>query len=343
MLADDIHVPPYMPDRLPVRISFVGEAPSSEEIIKREPLVGPSGRVFNGMLRTANLDREVFHITNVFDTQIPGEDDRERETNRRAWMKDEVRVKENFDRLAEEIGRAGPNVIVPLGNTALWAFAEHESIMHFRGAVTPASRIVAGHKLIPTLHPQAVQRNWAMMAMVVGDLAKAWDESKYPDIRYPKVELLVEPTLDDIRAFAKECIASEKLSVDIETGWGQITSIAFAPTASRAMSVPFVDLRKPNKSYWSTAEQEYKAWMIVKEILEAPNPKLGQSFMYDYFWLLKQRGIAVRNYRSDTRLRHKVLYPGWPADLATMGGMYTKIGAWKGWAGRYQSQEKADG
>jgi len=332
-----------MPARLPVRISFIGEAPSDEEIIKMQPLVGPAGRVFNAMLRSANLDREEFHITNVFDQMIPGQGDAEIAKERDAWMKDEVRVAENFARLNEELTNARPNLIVPLGGTALWATLGQTGISKFRGAVSKATGVGAGAKLLPTYHPSAVQRNWSLLSLVVGDFEKAWRESAYPDIRYPKVELLVEPNVDDVRRFAAECHAAQKLAVDIETGWGQITSISFAVSHKRAMSIPFVDLRKPNKSYWPTAQQEASVWRIVEEICGNSVPKTLQNGQYDSFWLLLQKGIKVRNYRSDTRLRHKVLYPEWPADLATMGASYTDLGAWKHLGGRYQKETKADG
>lgn len=334
----NVRVPPYIPEDRPVRISFVGEAPSTEELIKGQPLVGPSGRTFNAMLRAANLDRDAFHITNLFDQMIPGDGDTEIAKNRSMWLNDAVRVAENFARLTEELALARPNVIVPLGGTALWGFLGETGIAKYRGAVSAATRIRPGAKLIPTYHPSAVNRNWPYMPIVVGDFNKAWTQSAFPEIRYPKVELLVEPSVDDVRRFAEECKSARKLSVDIETGWGQITTIQFAvpSTPPRAMSIPFVDLRKSNKCYWLTAAQELEVWKIVRDVLESPVPKVGQNFSYDFFWLFDKRGIVVRNFRSDTRLRHKVLYPEWPADLGTMGAMYTDIGVWKMWAGRYQ-------
>jgi uracil-DNA glycosylase family 4 len=329
-------VKPQMPSSIPTRIAFVADAPRFGESV---PMTGTSGALFNAMLRSANLERDDFFIGNVFDTVVDEESDIDK------WMKDDVRVCENMARLNEQLQSVQPTVIVPLGATALWAFTGQTLIAKYRGAVTPATNIMAGHKLLPTYHPAAIQKNWIWLSIVVGDLIKANAEAELgPKIVYPHVELLIEPTVQDVLDFIPECKASPKLSVDIETGWGQITAISFAPTTSRAMSVPFVDLRKPNRSYWPTVEAEWRVWRAVEEILGAPNPKVGQNYTYDLVWLYDKHGIATRNYRSDTRLRHKVLYSELPADLANMAASYTRIGAYKTWGGRYQNAvEKKDG
>lgn len=331
-----IHVPPQIPVTLPVRIAFLGEAPSDEEVSQCRPFVGPDGRILNAMFRAAELDREVFHITNAFDQQAPDNDCTE-------WMKDPIRVEENAARLAEEFALTKPNIIVPLGGTALWMLTGHKGISQFRGAVYKADRVVPGAKLLPTYHPGAVRQQWRLLPLVVGDIIKANKEGRTAGFHYPKRTLLIEPSLSDIRAFKRDCLASNLLSTDIETGWGQITCIAFAPTAELAMCIPFVDLRKPGRSYWPTATAERDAWLEVKELCESPVPKVGQNFTYDIQWLMRLKGIAVRNYRYDTRLQHKVMYPELPADLASMAASYTRIGAYKQWGGHYQKEEKKDG
>jgi len=146
-------VPPQFPKTLPAPIAFVGEAPSDEEVIYGTPLIGPSGRLFNSMLRSAGMDRDQFLITNVFDEQAPGNDVAD-------WMADPARVEVALARLSAEIEAADPTVIVPLGGTALWAFTGATDISAKRGAVSKASRICAGRKLVPTLHPAGVMHTW---------------------------------------------------------------------------------------------------------------------------------------------------------------------------------------
>jgi uracil-DNA glycosylase len=334
------HVPCQMPEQLPCKLAFVGEAPGAEEAKEGKPLIGPAGRVFNAMLRQANIERDDCLITNVFD-----EKEEDNEVIQAGWLKDEVRVNENFARLKEELDKAQPNVIVPLGNVALWAFTGELGISNYRGAVTKATRIEDGAKLIPTYHPSFIMRQWKSLPIGVGDFVKAAREASLGRaIVYPKVELLIDPSISDLREFTRECLAAPKLAVDIETGWGQITAVGFAVSSTRSMCIPFVDLRRPNRSYWATPELEAEAWSLIKQICESDVPKTMQNGMYDAFWLFKRKGIAVRNYRSDTRIRHKVLYTELPADLANMTATYTRIGAYKMWGGRYQKNDtKKDG
>ena len=69
-----IPVPAQYPSTFPCRIAFVGTAPLDDEMEHGIPFVGPSGRLLNSMLRTANLERSEFLITNVFDTQLEDRD-----------------------------------------------------------------------------------------------------------------------------------------------------------------------------------------------------------------------------------------------------------------------------
>lgn len=347
-------VPPQYPLRPNPRIAFVGEAPGISEVEKGIPLVGASGNVFNSMLRTANLDRSEFHITNVFDEKLPdnevsnwtaptaeakaGSFDDIPPIGSLGYLRPEFR--HHLTRLADELADVNPTVIVPLGGPALWAFTGDAGISSQRGAIQPAKYIRPGTKLLPTFHPAFVIRQWKFFSVVTADIIRAYREGAYSEIRLPKRELTIEPSIHEFRDYVPSLLASDSLSVDIETGWGQITCIGFAPTAERAITVPFVDIRAANKSFYSVAD-EVEAWKLVKLVLENPVPKLGQNFgAYDAYWILDKMGIAPRNYLHDTRLIHHNLYPELPKDLEFMGSSYTEQGAWKSW-GR-KAQEKKD-
>jgi uracil-DNA glycosylase family 4 len=329
-------VPAFKPKRLPSPILFVGEAPSSEEVIQGEPLVGPSGRVFNAILRTAGLERADYYITNVYDEQAP-------ENNVSEWRADKERTEKAFARLTAEVEEAGANVIVPLGATALWAFTGQNSITPYRGTVSQASRIKPGAKLVPTFHPSHVIQQWKYFSTVTADIIKAAAEArKGPKIVYPRVSLNIQPTLAELEVWKAKLLSADLLSTDIETGWGQITCIGFAPNDHEAICIPFVDFGKPHRSYWANPEEEAQAIKIIGEILASPVPKLFQNGPYDVMWLAKKWHMTVNNYLHDTRLEHHALYPELPKDLAFMGATYTDLGAWKNWGGRYSSANKRD-
>lgn len=330
-------IPPYKPNRLPSPIMFVGEAPSDEEIIRGEPLVGPAGRVFRAAMRSAGLDPEQYYITNVYDQQAP-------DNEIAVFTQDKAKTAAAFARLQAEIEEAHPNVIVPLGSTALWAFGLGSQITPYRGAVSTALRLKVGAKLVPTFHPSHIVRgNWKHFATLTKDFIRASREAKKGSrISYPRLSLNIMPTVEEVLAWEPKLIASDLLSTDIETGWGQITCIGFAPNDHEALCVPFVDFGQPSRNYWKSPADEQTVMRSLERVLAAPNPKLFQNGPYDVMWIAKKWHMTVANYSRDTRLAHQVLFPELPKDLAFMGATYTDIGAWKNWGGRYSSANKRD-
>lgn len=328
-------VPAFFPATIPTRLAFVGEFPTDEDLVSGTPFSGPDGKTFNSILRTANLERSDYLLTHVYDTQP--EDD-----NASTHMANKTYTADSFARLAEEISRAKPNVIIPMGPAALWAFTGQTALTPYRGAQTPASRILPGAKLLPTYPPGFVRRQWKFLPVVVADLIKAARlADQGPKLVYPKKTILIRPTEADVADYLRAAVLATALSVDIETGWGQITSIQFSPAPFvDGLSIPFFDLTKPSRSYWGSTEAEFRVWRLVEAALASPVPKLGQNFTYDTYWLLWKMGIRVTNYRYDTRLAHAALFPELPKDLAFMGNSYTDLGAWKQMGGRYSKEKR---
>jgi DNA polymerase len=338
------------------RIAFIGEAPGADEVRVGQPFVGSAGKIFNQLLHTANLNRSEFYIGNVFNEKLP-------DNNIAKWCVPLGEARKmgitsippigsagflradyysHLDRLRAELECVKPTVIVPLGGTALWALTGDVGITSARGNVSSAKFLVPGTKLIPTFHPMAVMHQWKLYSVVVGDLIKANVESGFPEIRLPTRELILEPSIEDITEYLARIHKSDLLSVDIETGWGQITCIGFAPDSEHAITIPFFDKRMPNRNYWSEPGMELAAWKLVRDIMDLPVPKLGQNFGgYDAFWLLQQKHIFPRNYLHDTRLLHHALYPELPKDLEFLGASYGTQGAWKSW-GRVARHTKRD-
>lgn len=340
------HVPPQWPKKLPTKISFVAEAPSWEELEKGAPLVGPSGKMFNSMLRTAKLDRSSYHVTNVFDVKIPDnkiknwcvplKEAREQKLTtlppigQAGFLRAEYRY--HLERLGEELRHAAPTVIVPLGATALWAFTGQANISQMRGTAMPATRIAPGVKLVPTYHPMFVMKQFPLYQVVVRDLMYAAQEANKPEVHIAHRELLLEPTIQEIKDYIPRLLASKLLSVDIETDRkvSQITCIALAPDAEHAICIPFYDERQPDHSYWRTIDEEMEALRLLRFILDSPVPKLGQNFGgYDFIWLLRQYHLPVRNLSDDTRLLSHARYPELPKDLGFLGSSFASQGAWK--------------
>jgi len=236
-----------------------------------------------------------------------------------------------LDRLGDEILAVDPNLVICLGNTALWALGGRTGISKLRGTTFLSTHCVSDFKCLVTYHPSAVLQGWDNRPVTILDLAKATYERDYPEVRRPSCEIWIEPSIDDIERFYHEHIAGcSILSTDIETSGQRITCIGFAPRRDLAIVIPFDDERKANGSYWPTLAAERCAWEIVRRILEDPSiPKSFQNGLYDIAFLWRSYKIRVLNAKEDTMLCHHALLPEGLKSLGFMGSVYTDHGPWK--------------
>jgi hypothetical protein len=247
-------------------------------------------------------------------------------------------------RIRAELLRTRPNIIVCLGDLPLWLLTGQTSTDEWRGAVrlvslsalimrgaTEAERAaLAGIKLLPTFHPSRIHQEYRRMVPFVSDLEQVKAESAYPEIRQFGVELWLEPTLEDLDIFWEQHIAgADLLTIDIETAKGQMTCFQVGTSTTVALALPFVDYRKPSRSYWPSLAAELAALAWVERVLSSPIPKLMQNGTYDCTYLMDRYDLEVRAYRHDLRLAQHILSPEEPKSLAYMGSMYTQMNAWK--------------
>src|SRR6267154_696151 len=78
-----------------------------------------------------------------------------------------------LERLAEELDQWNPNLVVALGNTALWALQGVTAISKNRGTTMNSTHTISGFKVLPTYHPAAIFQQWSLRPVVVIDLMKA--------------------------------------------------------------------------------------------------------------------------------------------------------------------------
>jgi uracil-DNA glycosylase len=323
------------------KIALVGEAWGEHEERERMPFVGPAGWMLNSLLKDAGIARHECFLTNVFNL-------RPRPTNKidnLCVSSKEVRhalpplssgkyIRDEFlpelDRLYRELREVNPNIIVALGGTASWAILRDGRISKLRGAVAD-SPILAGQKVLPTFHPSyLLQGSYSDRYVTVLDLQKARRESEFPEIRRPQRTIYTDPLLQELNWFLSTYIRdARRLAVDIETRADRITCIGFAPATDVALVVPFEDMRKPGGNYWSTAEEEIKAWAWVRKVLDLPMEKVFQNGLFDMHRLWRTYGIPVRNAAHDTMLLHHALMPESPKALSYLGSIYTDESAWK--------------
>lgn len=360
--------PMAKPDIKPIVV--VGEARGQEEDRINSSFCGPSGvellRCLNqsGIISLTSFDREYInryyaesnprliaaiwdlhpevYRTNVFQLHPPGNDlaelcgaKGEAIPGYPALVKSKyVRVEyaKELDRLGDEILRFDPNLVICLGNVALWALAGRVAVTKIRGTTLLSSHTVSGYKLLPTLHPAAILRQWDQRPTLIADLIKAKRESAFPEIRRPYREIWIEPSLEDICTFIDLYILGcDLLSVDIETSGSRVTCIGFAPSTTVAIVIPFDDERSKNGSYWPTRTVEAECWGLVRRVLvDGSIRKLFQNGLYDIAFLYRAYGIGVRGAEEDTMLMSHALQPEALKGLGYLGSIHSDERSWKG-------------
>lgn len=147
---------------LDAKIVLVGEAPGRKEDESGLPFVGSAGKLLDGLLEAAGLEREEIFIGNILKCRPP--------SNRRP-RKSEVESCEGY--LMRQLEIIKPNVIAPMGNSALAYFQSRydmggDVIGETHGTVYEVETSWGKVKLMPLYHPAAaIYRRY-----LLGDLEK---------------------------------------------------------------------------------------------------------------------------------------------------------------------------
>lgn len=339
------------------KLFILGEAYGEAEDKAKAPFVGPTGYELTRLLEMVDIRRADCYLSNVFNLRPAGNQIGElcglKEDSikgypslpigygRRGYIRKEFSCELN--RLGEELLDINPNLVLALGNTACWAMLGVTAISKLRGVTAISTHTASGFKVLPTYHPAAIFKQYELRPIVAMDFDKARREQEFPEIRRPKREIWIEPSLQDLDEFHRRYIKPCKLlSVDIETAGNQVTCIGFAPFPDMALVIPFVDPRKLGRSYWASQTDEVFAWTFVKKVLESKVPKLFQNGLYDIAFLWRAYGIRVRNAEEDTMLLSHALQPESLKNLGFLGSIYTDEGAWKQMRQRKTTIKKDD-
>lgn len=324
------------------RICIIGESWGAEEEKERIPFVGTSGYLLTKMLEEAGINRADCFLTNVINARPENNKVEafcgDKKTAIQGWpalIKGKYLRTEfapELERLGDELTEVNPNLIICLGNTAMWALCGKTAISKARGTTSISSHTVAGFKVLPTYHPAAVSRQWELRPITVIDLVKAKRESEFPEIRRPKREIWIEPAIQDLWDFHDRYIKPcSLLATDVETSGTQITCVGFAPRPDLALVVPFLDIRRKDRNYWPSKELESAAWKFVRYILEEQSiKKCFQNGIYDIAFFWRSYGIKTRGADEDSMLAHHALQPESLKSLGFLGSIYCDgLPAWK--------------
>ena len=174
----------------PAKIMIVGEFPGESEMVKGVPFVGAGGMELSRMLQEAGIMRSECFITNVIRERPPANDidnfiasKKSAITNQHISIRDKFVlpvVRDGMELLKREIEMCQPNVIIALGNVAMWALTGKWGITSWRSSLLQTDLSVSldyQPKVIPAYNPTMILRQWNWRQIMVHDLRRAKKES----------------------------------------------------------------------------------------------------------------------------------------------------------------------
>ena len=314
------------------KIMLVGEQPGRQEVQWRRPFVGPAGKELQQDLHHAGIPTTECYFTNVVKDLDKPINAYINMTKGRPTISPQGQ--EYINRLKDEIEVEGKdtNVIVAVGNIALFALTGRTGIYKWRGSIIE-STLVPGKKVIPIIHPATVippKNVYTNKYLIVIDLIRAREQAEFPEINLIKRNCVIEPSFERAMGFLdycyKEGLNGAVIDADIEVVKSTLSCISFAYDEFNAISIPFYG---PKGDYF-TITQEAEIMRKAEQILSHPAiTKGGQNFIFDMDFLMTNYGIKPDGPLYDTMIAQRISMADMPAGLDFIVSIHTDIPYYK--------------
>jgi DNA polymerase len=303
---------------------IIGEAWGEQEAAQKRPFVGPSGYELDQQLQTVGLQRAKMRVTNVVNARPPQNDIEAWFANKTQGKKEKIaevagryprqEIVEGLQALQREIDEYQPTMIVALGNTPLWALTGETGIVKWRGSIMEAKGgAIDGHgiKIIPTLHPAFILREYHYRIAALTDWRRVKREAEFPEIRRPEWHFVVPQSPQEAEAWFEEHVFSRPeapVVADVENviGPGWLICLGFAVDKEHAICIPFMH-RDGGASYWRADDELALTMLCVRALRE--RPIIFHNGLHDVQIIARQWGV-VPQFSHDTMVAQHVLYPG---------------------------------
>lgn len=317
---------------------IVGDCPGEMEVTRGEPFVGTAGQELSRMLAEAGIMRSSCFVTNFIRERPPANDldnfiaaKKSAITPQHLMIRDKFClpvVRDGLELLKQEIALCQPNVIIALGNAAMWALTGKWGINSWRSSTLQTDLQLAlpyAPKVIPTFNPAVVLRQWSWRQIMVHDLRKAKREAETREVKSTDYSFVIRPDYSTAvtvlaQLYKQVCKRPGKLAVDIETRAGHISCIGLAWSKREAICIPLMCVERPD-GYWPL-EQETQLVFALYQLLTHPNCQVvGQNFSYDMQYIHKHWHF-LPNLVRDTMLSQHVLFSNMQKSLDFLSSMY---------------------
>ncbi len=176
-------------------------------------------------------------------------------------------------------------------------------------------------KVIPTFSLRRIKAQYELGMYLELAIQRTAKESQ--TLLYTRTEerFHINPSFDETMAMLDFVKDQPVLSVDVETGYGQINTVGFAWSESDAIAINTLPTSHGEDRF-------YELWSKIAEILEGPAKKVYQNYIYDTMYF-SSYGIRTNNIYFDTMWAMKFLWPEFDMNLGNVGRLYTNRPYWK--------------
>lgn len=220
-------------------------------------------------------------------------------------------------RITARISSEKPLVILAMGESALGLCCPGRTgIDKWQSSVLPGDPTVIPCYPMQRLAVDLSLQVW--LSLCARKAASALKEKPHE----PNFSFLLNPPLEETLAFLRERVTRAPLiSVDIETGRGQINTVGFAISEREAIAINVLPSRLGTAGH-------HALWEAIRGVLESDQPKILQNFIYETLFFSRY-GIELRGVAHDTMIAQKFLWPEFEMGLDAVGRMYTDMPYWK--------------
>lgn len=294
------------------KICFIVDRPSVSATAEGAPLTGVSLSIFNEKVLTAGIHPEDVRIECLStSSKAPTPSDRER--------------------LKKIVSECNATVLVPMGEDALRFTTGKSNLEKWVLSPLETGEAIAPAWAVPSFSPSRLNTQPEYWVYFIRALLKAKEIAEKGFWQYPEERFLLNPTIGECLDVLRSLRDKEYLSIDVETGRGQINTLGFAWSPEDAIAIQVLPSR-------CSAPLYKELWEEACALLESDQKKILQNAMYEK-QVFAQYGIALTGVWHDTMVGQKFLWPEFKAGLGNVGRFYTRRSYWKD-DGKVSSEEE---
>lgn len=295
----------FVPTKLgPSGTLVLGDTPHQDDVDEEAPFMGRSGQFLTNLLAKSGTQRKDITTANVICCRPPNGlyplDPKWHLTSRSDARMAVTHCTRAY--LQPLLASKDWRRVVAVGEWALGAVTERKGILVWRGSPLPLRGTVDRARVMPTLHPSDLVRDFKFTSAVVSDLRKGLD---------------LPPENYDLFADAARLslFKSLKLAFDFEWTWnGDIT---IAGISDRLYSAVV--------GAWNGANIDQ-----FKRIFESATDLIGHNIIGADTKQFEKFGWQIKAKLHDTMLKQHLIQPDFKHDLGFVASVFTNKVFWKG-------------